>query len=68
MLPDLSNEPMISPKRIAERHRCGLNQIQKVILRLSESGEIQPRRTPSGRTLLSFREVQSVDAGLVKAV
>ena len=60
----LIDEPMIPPRRIAERRKIGLSAVHEVIRTLEQSGKINPIKTATKRTLLSFADASSVDAAL----
>jgi hypothetical protein len=62
--PDLADEPMISLQRLAERHRCRVPRVAGVVSNLESRREIRPQRTSTGRTFLSFRDAERVDAHL----
>jgi ribosomal protein S25 len=61
---NLIDEPMIAPRRIAERRKIGVSAVHEVIRNLEQSGKIQPSKTATNRILLSFADASCVDAAL----
>jgi ribosomal protein S25 len=61
---DFANEPLVSPIRLAERHKVGLNVVTRVMKELESRGEVHPHRTPSNRVYLSFADAQRLDEAL----
>ena len=60
----LIDEPMIAPRRIAERRKIGLPAVYEIIRNLEQSGKIEPRKTATNRLLLSFADASCVDTAL----
>lgn len=61
---ELTQEPLVSLNRLAERHKVGVHIVTRVMRSLELQGDIRPHRTPTKRCLLSFADAQRLDAEL----
>ena len=63
---ELTDEPLVSPNRLAERHKVGVHIVNRLMRSLEVRGEIRPHWTPTNRCYLSFADAERVDAELAR--